>query len=80
MPFIVLMFFPAITNAYLEPGLWSYMFHIIVASLIGVVYSLKVYWIGIKGFIRMKFKKKRKDKLICFDTSHQEATPNQDET
>jgi len=39
---------PTNALAYLEPGLWSYAFHIVIASALGLAYGARAYWYEIK--------------------------------
>jgi hypothetical protein len=39
-------------NAYLDPGTGSYILQILLASLVGALFMLKVYWGRIVGFFR----------------------------
>jgi hypothetical protein len=43
--------------AYIDPGSGSYLFQIMLASLIGAVFAVKTYWIKIKEFLRKFFHK-----------------------
>jgi len=53
--FAVFLFIPTITFAYLDPGSGSYLIQIIVASVAGAGYLLKVNWEKVKGIL---FKRK----------------------
>ena len=41
--------------AYLDPGTGSYFFQMIIASVIGGLFALKMFWIKIKEFIKNLF-------------------------
>ena len=56
---IFVLCFPA--YAYLDPGTGSYFLQIIVATLLGAMYTIKHYWYKVKLFcinIFSKFKKR----------------------
>lgn len=38
-------------NAYLDPGSGSFIIQMIIASVAGVAYAMKMYWSKIKAFI-----------------------------
>jgi hypothetical protein len=43
--------------AYIDPGSGSYLFQIMLASLVGAVYAVKTYWVKIKEIARKFFHK-----------------------
>ncbi|HKY07349.1 MAG TPA: hypothetical protein VJQ55_03870 [Candidatus Binatia bacterium] len=62
MPLIILTLFTLIlwqtqAHAYLDPGTGSYLFQIMVASLVGAIFAVKTYWIQIKEFAKKLFHK-----------------------
>ncbi|MBT3294294.1 MAG: hypothetical protein HN919_16155 [Verrucomicrobia bacterium] len=48
-------------SAYLDPGTGSYVLQIVVASLVGGIFVLKIFFGHIAGFFRNLFRKKDKD-------------------
>ena len=48
--------------AYLDPGSGSFILQILIASLVGALFIVRVYWSKIKGFFQNIFKKERGDK------------------
>ncbi len=44
--------FPQKAYAYLDPGSASYFFQMIIAALLGVFFTIKLYWIKIKIFFK----------------------------
>ena len=42
---------------YLDPGSASYLFQIILASLVGAAFAVKTFWIEIKEFLKRLFHK-----------------------
>jgi len=52
--------YPHNTYAYLDPGAGSYVFQIILAFVIGGLYSLKLYWVRVKVVIKSVFSKEAK--------------------
>ena len=67
MTFIILLFlfsffYIPVTNAYLEPGILSMIVQTIVAGIVGVLVTLKLYFHKIKIFFKKKQKKKTNKK------------------
>jgi hypothetical protein len=46
--------------AYLDPGTGSFIFQIIIASLIGAFFTIKMFWTKIILFFKNLFSKKQK--------------------
>lgn len=44
--------------AYIDPGSGSYLFQIMLASLVGAAFAVKAYWIKIKEFLKKLFSHK----------------------
>ena len=51
--------FPQMVYAYLDPGTGSYIFQLLIASLVGGLFAVKVFWKDIKNFIKKIFSKGR---------------------
>ena len=47
--------------AYLDPGTGSYIFQLIVATLIGALFAVKLFWGKVKTFFNNLFSKEKKD-------------------
>ncbi len=45
--------------AYLDPGTGSYIFQVLVAAVIGGLFTIKIYWRKIKDFVINCFSKKQ---------------------
>ena len=65
MTFIILLFlfsffYIPVSNAYLEPGILSMIVQTIVAGIVGVLVTLKLYFHKIKVFVSKKINKKKK--------------------
>ena len=58
--FLFLFFYIPVTNAYLEPGILSMIVQTIVAGIVGVLVTLKLYFHKIKIFFSKKTNKKNK--------------------
>jgi hypothetical protein len=60
--FIVLLsiLFPENVHAYLDPGTGSYVLQIILAFVIGGLYTFKLYWVRIKAYLKRTFLEERK--------------------
>lgn len=46
------LLFPPPTYAYIDPGTGSYLVQVVIAGLLGVLVSLRIYWARIKTFLR----------------------------
>lgn len=57
---VFLLFSQSKVYAYLDPGSGSYFFQFIVATLLGAVFSIKLFSNKIKSFLVMIFSKKRR--------------------
>ena len=49
---VVTFVFPGTSAAYLDPGTGSFIFQIIIAGVVGGLYTIKTYWRNIKGFFK----------------------------
>ena len=47
--------FPASAYAYLDPGTGSYIFQLVIAAIVGLLFLAKVYWGRIKTFFANLF-------------------------
>jgi hypothetical protein len=47
-------------HAYLDPGTGSMMLQIVIASVVGALFSLKIFWSRIKNFFSTVFFKNNK--------------------
>ena len=47
--------------AYIDPGTGSYVIQVIIASVLGTSFAIKIFWRKIKAFILHAFWGKRKD-------------------
>jgi len=56
---IMQMLLPQTAFAYLDPGTGSYIFQVLVATLIGGLFTVKMYWQKIKNFFISRFSKKQ---------------------
>jgi hypothetical protein len=52
---------PDKNTAYLDPGSGSFIFQLIIASLVGGAFIIKTYWKRITGYLQKVFSKKPKD-------------------
>ncbi len=60
-PAFLCLCFPVQAYAYLDPGTGSYMLQMLVATLLGALYALKIYWSRLKAFIRNFYSKDKKE-------------------
>ena len=61
VPFLLLALvfsFPAQALAYLDPGSGSYFFQLLLALVLGGLYTLKVYWHKVMHWLKERFLKK----------------------
>ena len=56
----LLLAFPRPAHAYLDPGTGSYVIQIVLASLVGVAFGVKVFFRQIASFFGALFGKKEK--------------------
>ena len=61
------------TQAYLDPGTGSYLFQLIIASMLGGLFALKTWWRSVKSF----FQRHRRDKKIGLITEKDDAQKNE---
>jgi hypothetical protein len=47
-------------HAYIDPGQGSYLFQMVVAGFLGVLFTIRVYWSKIKSYIAKFLSRKRK--------------------
>jgi len=59
--FALLFFDCRDASAYLDPGTGSYIFQIIVAGILGALFTVKLYWNKIKTFVRSSLLGKKRD-------------------
>ena len=45
--------------AYIDPGTGSYLIQLLIASILGSLFALKIYWRKIRAFIADKFAKSK---------------------
>lgn len=49
-----------VVHAYLDPGSGSFLFQILIGTLLGLVMSVKVYWGRIRNFFVKFFSRKKR--------------------
>ena len=52
------LLFPRHVYSYIDPGTGSYVFQVIIATVVAVSFAVKIYWNKIKGFLARLFSKK----------------------
>ena len=45
--------------AYMDPGTGSYLFQLLMASILGALFAIKMYWKSLKVFFKNLFSKDR---------------------
>ncbi len=53
-----LILIPRLLYAYLDPGTGSYILQVIIAALLGVAFTIKIYWKKLKSFFSSLFSKR----------------------
>jgi len=53
--------FPAFAQAYLDPGTGSYVFQVLVGTVLGGLFFLKAFWKNIKNSLTNRFSRRAKD-------------------
>jgi len=56
---LLFLFLEHSVYAYLDPGSGSYFFQLIIAVLLGGIFSIKLFWNKIKIFLRRLFSKNK---------------------
>tara|TARA_Y100000590_G_C15180565_1_gene811057 strand:- start:174 stop:377 length:204 start_codon:yes stop_codon:yes gene_type:complete len=59
---LLIILYPNSAQAYLDPGSFSYLLHLIVAAIAGFFVTIKLYSIKIKNFFFKIFKINKKKK------------------
>lgn len=60
---VFLITFSKISYAYIDPGSGSYMFQLIIGTILGALYVIKLYWKNIKSkFLALFIKGKKIEK------------------
>ena len=54
---LLYLVFPSSAYAYLDPGTGSYIFQLLIAGIVGLLFLVKVYWQRIKLFFTGLFSK-----------------------
>ena len=62
-PFVAFGVFLLVRPAYgyVDPGTGSYVLQVLLATLLTLLYTLKIYWRHVAGYFRSKFSRKRRD-------------------
>jgi len=55
------LIFPQRADAYLDPGTGSFILQLLMASILGALFTIKLYWRKVKSFFADLFSKKGKD-------------------
>ncbi len=58
---LLLWVFAPRASGYVDPGTGSYILQIAIAFLVGLLFSIKVFWKKITAFFRKLFSRKGKD-------------------
>jgi hypothetical protein len=58
---ILLLLFPSLTEAYLDPGAGSYILQMLIAGALGLMFTIKLYISKIKSFFSGLFGKENKE-------------------
>lgn len=59
MFFLLLITFSPFAHAYLDPGTGSYLFQIIIATVVGGLFSVKIFWHKFIGLFHNLLGKKK---------------------
>lgn len=54
--------FPQKAYAYLDPGSGSFILQVILASLVGMLFAIKMFWKEVNIFLKNLFSRKNKHK------------------
>ena len=53
--FALLILFPGVADAYLDPGTGSYILQILVGALLGGLFAIGIFWRRLVAFVRKLF-------------------------
>lgn len=53
--FLLISFFPVNAQAYIDPGSGSFMIQMLFASIVGGLFTIKMYFQRIKSYVKKKF-------------------------
>ncbi|GMQ91081.1 MAG: hypothetical protein BMS9Abin11_0387 [Gammaproteobacteria bacterium] len=57
--FVLVFFYISPAYAYLDPGTGSIILQLLIAAIVGALFTLKLYWYRFKAFIKRLFSRKR---------------------
>jgi O-antigen/teichoic acid export membrane protein len=57
--FVLAFFYISPAYAYLDPGTGSIILQLLIAAIVGALFTLKLYWYRFKAFIKRLFSRKR---------------------
>ena len=54
------LIWPQTIYGYLDPGTGSYIFQIVLATIVGAAFTIKLYWTKVKSFVVNLFTRRSK--------------------
>ena len=51
----IVLLVPAAASAYIDPGTGSFLLQMLLAALLGFLFTLRLYWSKVKSFLRNLF-------------------------
>jgi hypothetical protein len=58
---LLLFLFPGEAHAYLDPGTGSYIIQVAIATFVGALFAIRLFWGRIKAFFRRRFSHQQAD-------------------
>ena len=59
--------------AYLDPGAGSFILQMLIAGILGAIYTLKLYWYGLKSFVLRIFGKEIEEPLVDHPNKYEKS-------
>ena len=63
--------------AYLDPGTGSFMIQMLIAGIMGALFTLKLYWYRLKAFLARLFGRDTETSTVTLDDKQSESNDNQ---
>jgi hypothetical protein len=57
---LLLLIFPGVAHAYLDPGTGSLILQVVLAGVLTVLYTIKMYWQQLKFYVSTRLLRRRR--------------------
>ena len=61
--FIILLALSQSAVAYLDPGTGSLIFQLLIGSVVGILFAIRMYWARLKNLFNTRILRRRKDEV-----------------